>query len=250
MSEPSDGLAAVTALILAGGLGTRLRPVVGDRPKALVEVDGRPFITYLLDQLADAGLRHVVLCTGFGAEKVRERLGDSYGPLRLAYSEEPESLGTAGALRLALPLVGSDPVLVMNGDSFCQAGLDGLWQWHRSRPAQGSLLLTRVPDTSRYGRVQVAGDGAVQGFQEKSSSGGPGWISAGIYLLSRALLESIPPGQCVSIEREVFPAWVGRGLYGCQAGGRFLDFGTPQTLALLPAFLAQLTPPERKRARA
>jgi len=245
MSDPAGagGLSGVTALVLAGGLGTRLRPVVADRPKALVEVNGRPFITLLLDQLAAAGLRHVVLCTGYRGEQVQASLGQRYGPLRLDYSQEPQPLGTAGALRLALPQVPAGPaldgpVLAVNGDSYCQVDLPAFWAWHQARAATASLLLTRVPDTRRYGRVERDGQDAVTGFVEKSAADGPGWISAGVYLLARALLAAIPAGRPVSIEREVFPAWVGRGLYGCPLGGRFLDFGTPEALAELPAFFA------------
>jgi D-glycero-alpha-D-manno-heptose 1-phosphate guanylyltransferase len=240
MSDPGPSLRGVTALVLAGGLGTRLRPVVANRPKALIEVAGRPFITFLLDQLAAAGIDQAILCTGYRGEQVRECLGPRYGGLSLSYSQEAEPLGTAGALRLALPDVQSDQALVMNGDSYCEAGLRGFWSWHHGRPATASLLLTRVADTRRYGRVACDAQGAVTGFVEKSAAGGPGWISAGIYLLSRDLLAEIPAGRAVSIEREVFPAWVGRGLYGCPAGGRFLDFGTPEALTELPAFFASL----------
>ena len=109
----------VTAAILAGGLGTRLRSVVKDRPKVLAEIRGVPFLTYLLDQLAAAGVRDVVLCTGYMGEQVRSAFGDSYGGMCLSYSQESSPLGTAGALRLALPLFKSSSVLVMNGDSFC-----------------------------------------------------------------------------------------------------------------------------------
>ena len=238
MSDSETGLGGVTALVLAGGLGTRLRPVVADRPKALVEVNGRPFITFLLDQLAAAGLRRAILCTGYLGEQVRASLGERYAGLALGYSHEPQPLGTAGALRLALPQTDSAQVLVLNGDSYCQVDLPAFWAWHHTRPAAASLLLTQVPDTRRYGRVERDAHDAVTGFVEKSAAAGPGWISAGLYLLARQLLTEIPAGRAVSIEREVFPAWVGRGLYGCPLGGRFLDFGTPEALAELPAFFA------------
>ena len=226
----------LTALVLAGGLGTRLRPAVTDRPQALVEVAGRPFVTFLFDQLAAAGVNQAVLCTGYRGEQIRACLGERSGALQLIYSQEPEPLGTAGALRLALPWVSSNPALVLNGDSYCEADLGALLAWHQARPAAASLLLTQVPDTGRYGRVERDADDAVTGFVEKGAAGGPGWINAGIYVLSRSLMAGLPAGRAVSIEREVFPAWVGRGLYGCPAGGRFIDFGTPEALAQLSAF--------------
>ena len=112
-------LADLTAAILVGGFGTRLRPVVADRPKVLAEVRGRPFLAYLLDQAAAAGLKSVVLCTGYMGDRVQAVFGDTYGELHLTYSQEVVPLGTAGALHLALPLFASAPVLIMNGDSFC-----------------------------------------------------------------------------------------------------------------------------------
>lgn len=219
----------LTAAILAGGLGMRLRSMVADRPKVLAEIRGRPFLAYLLDHLAAAGFRHVVLCTGYLGERVRAAFGDSYGDLRLVYSLETAPLGTAGALRLALPLLQSDPILVMNGDSFCDAKLDSIWEWHRTRRANASVVLARVSDTARYGRVHTAADGTILSFAEKSKQTGPGWINAGIYLLARSLLLTIPSNRVVSLENDLFPNWIGQRFYGYQCQGRFLDIGTPES---------------------
>jgi len=119
----------ITAVILAGGLGTRLQPVVPDKPKVLVEVLGRPFLVYLLDQLVSLGLHKVVLCTGYKGDKVQECFGGAYRSLRLLYSREDEPLGTGGALRLALPCFSSDTILVMNGDSYIDADLGTYLDW-------------------------------------------------------------------------------------------------------------------------
>ena len=226
----------VTAAILVGGLGTRLRSVVAARPKVLAEVRGRPFLAYLLDQLAAAGALNIVLCTGFLGEQVQEMFGDSYDGLHLVYSQESSPLGTAGALRLALPLFESDSVLVVNGDSFCDMNIGVFWGWHCAHEANATLALTRVVDSKRYGRVHVDVDGAVVSFDEKSSRGGPGWVNAGIYLLNRRMIQTIPTNRAVSLEREVFPAWIGRGLYGYQCEGRFLDIGTPEAYARSEGF--------------
>jgi len=234
-------LAGVTAAILAGGLGTRLRPVLADRPKVLAEVRGRPFLAYLLDQLVAVNLRYVVLCTGYLGEQVKATFGDSYGQLRLVYSQESSPLGTAGALRLALPLLKSDPVLVMNGDSFYNVNLQAFWVYHGACKASATLALVRVSDPSRYGQVRVDTHGAVISFQEKGSESNPGWISAGVYLLTRAFLLRIPTRRVVSLEREVFPAWIGRGLYAYPGEGRFLDIGTPEAYASTEQFFAPET---------
>lgn len=228
----------MTAVILAGGLGTRLQSVVADRPKVLAEIRGRPFLAYLLDQLAAFDLRRIVLCTGYLGEQVQAAFGDTYRCLRLLYSQELSPLGTAGALRLALPLFESNPVLVMNGDSFCETDLRTFWSRHNRRDADGTLLLAEVRDTKRYGRVDIDNDGRVLHFNEKGGRGGPGWINAGIYLLNHCLLLTIPAGVRASLEREMFPAWIGQGLHGYRSEGRFLDIGTPEAYAMAEQFFA------------
>ncbi|MBV8077550.1 MAG: nucleotidyltransferase family protein [Planctomycetaceae bacterium] len=230
------GLSDITTAILVGGLGTRLRTVVSDRPKALASVQGRPFLAFLLDQLVEARVRDVVLCVGYKAEQVREVFGAEYKTLRLAYSSDPEPMGTAGALRIAIRLFTSSPVLVMNGDSYCDTDLNAFRAWHDARRSSASLLLTSVPETARYGRVQIDELGHVTCFEEKGGVAGPGRINAGIYLIDRDLLQSIPAGRPVSLEREVFPGWIGRNLYGFSSPGRFLDIGTPESYALTDGF--------------
>lgn len=237
MGQESDQ-SKLTAVVLAGGLGTRLRSVVADRPKVMAEIHGRPFLTYLFDQLVAAGLSHVVVCTGYLGTQVSSFFGASYGSLRISYSQESSPLGTAGALRLALPLLESNPVLVLNGDSFCDADLMGFSSWHLERRAAASLVLTRMSDTARFGRVRINAEAAVTGFEEKSNRSGPGWINAGIYLVDRHLLQTIPAVGAVSLEREIFPEWIGRGLCGYESHGRFLDIGTPESLAAAEEFFA------------
>jgi NDP-sugar pyrophosphorylase family protein len=237
MPDLSDAIAA----ILVGGMGTRLRSVVADRPKVLALVHGRPFLSYLLDQVATAGLRDVVLCTGYLGERVEAEFGSAYRGLRLTYSQEATPLGTAGALRLALPFFKSDTVLALNGDSFCEADLAAFSAWHCDHAAVATLFLTHVPDTARYGNVRLGPEGQILDFVEKDEAGGPGWINAGIYLLRRQMLQTIPAGQAVSIERETFPAWIGRGLCGYQGDGPFLDIGTPGSYRKAEEFLARFS---------
>ena len=227
-----DSLADATAAILAGGLGTRLRSVVTDRPKVMAEIRGRPFLAHVLDQLSGAGVREVVLCTGYLGEQVQSMFTDSYNNLRLLYSQESLPLGTAGALRLALPLFKSDPVLVMNGDSFLETDLRAFWAWHHAHRANVSLALVKMHDTRRYGRVHVDDEGAVVSFDEKRGKSTSGWINAGIYVIARPVLLTIPPNRAVSLEEEIFPVWIGRGLYGHCSKGRFLDIGTPESYSM------------------
>ena len=223
----SESYTQLTAAILVGGLGTRLQTILPGTQKVIAPVAGRPFLYRLLDQLADAGLRRIILCTGYKAAEVATTVGHSYRNLSIAYSTETHPLGTAGALRNALPLLDTDPILALNGDSFCAVDLAAFQAAHTTRQATGSLVVREVADTTQSGRVDFDENAAITSFIEKGISTGSGWINAGIYLLNRTILESIPTGRAVSIERETFPFWVGRGLCTFSTTGKFLDIGTP-----------------------
>lgn len=232
------GLEGVTAVILAGGLGTRLREAVADRPKVLAEVNGRPFLAFLLDRLADIGIQRIVLCTGYMADLVHDTFGASYCGMELLYSREEQPLGTGGALRLALPLINSDPMLVMNGDSFCDADLALFANSHIETGACASLALTRVEDVGRYGAVDVDTDGTVTSFVEKGTRTGASTINAGIYMLARKVVEDIPVGEVISLERDVFPPLIGHGLFGFYQLSRFIDIGIPSDYHAASTLLA------------
>jgi NDP-sugar pyrophosphorylase family protein len=223
----ASGLDRIPVAILAGGLGTRLRPAIGERAKVVAPVDGRPFLVSILEQLAAAGFRDVVLCTGYRADEVEAALGPSHGPLALRYSREPEPLGTGGALRLALPLLDGESVLAMNGDSFCEVDLAAAWAWHRAKRSDATLVTVEVPDAARFGRVELDAEDRVRRFTEKQEGGGPGWINAGIYLLARERIAALATGRALSLERDALPAWAATALYGYRVRGRFIDIGTP-----------------------
>ena len=239
--SPAD----IDVAILVGGLGSRLRAVVTDRPKPLAEVAGAPFLAHLLTWLERAGFRRVVLCVGHGGAQVAEQFGTGYGALSLAYAWEPDELrGTGGALVNALPQLCSPIVLALNGDSFCDADLAAFLTWYQSLPPDtaAALLLTAVDDTRRYGRVDSLGNtmagGTIASFHEKGEKTGPGTINAGVYLFARPTLAALPGDRVLSLEREVFPALIGHGLYGWPGGGRFIDIGTPESYAAADAFFA------------
>lgn len=231
---PSAGMPC--AAILCGGLGTRLRPAVADRPKALANVAGRPFLAWLLDQLDRHGFSRVVLCTGHGAHQIEAEFGSRYKGLSVEYSIEPAPLGTGGAIRNALPLLGSELTLIANGDSYLDANLEEFCREHAEAKAAASMLLTRVSDAGRFGSVDLDARGLVTGFREKAASAGPAWINAGIYLIRSELLDAIPPNTACSLERDVFPAWIKRGLRGATTCGRFIDIGTPESYAAAADF--------------
>ena len=218
------------ALILVGGKGTRLKNCVSDRPKPMADVSGRPFAEWLVLALRAQGLRRVVFCTGHKAGVIRAHFGDgSNWEMDIACSQEPSPLGTAGAIRYAVAHVHTDPFLILNGDSYCPADFRRMCEFHRQNRARATLWLVSMDDCRRYGSVETDDRGQVLGFREKSETAEPGQINAGIYLLQREVVESIPPGRAVSIEREVFPGLIGRGLYAVAGDGPFIDIGTPES---------------------
>jgi NDP-sugar pyrophosphorylase family protein len=215
------------AAILAGGLGTRLRGVVDDRPKVMAAVAGRPFITHLLDQLVDSGITRIVLCTGYLADDVRTGLGSCYRGVDLVYSEEVCPLGTGGALRHASGLMTGDTVLVLNGDSYCQCSVRSFVERWAASGARAGMVLARVDEVSRFGAVNIDADNLVVSFAEKGGQSGPGLINAGLYLLPVDLIREIPTGRAVSLEREVIPQIIADGLFGYRSAGLFIDIGIP-----------------------
>jgi D-glycero-alpha-D-manno-heptose 1-phosphate guanylyltransferase len=231
-----------TAIILAGGLGTRLRTVVPDRPKVLATVAGRPFITYLLDQLGHTGIRRVVLSTGHLAEHFADVIGNDYHSLAIAYAQEDEPLGTGGAIKFAGSHVDSPQTLVMNGDSFFDADLAAYMRWHQAGGQDASLLLVEVSDASRFGTVELAADGEhVATFLEKRAIQAPGNINAGVYLFRTEMLDEILPGKS-SIERDVFPRWLAsHDVRAWVTDGDFIDIGVPDDYQRSHDFMVRVT---------
>ena len=229
------------AAILAGGLGIRLRSVVSDRPKVMALVAGRPFLTHLLDQLAVSGIRRAVLCTGYMGDMIRNELGDGYRDMELVYSAEDRPLGTAGALRNASGLLSGDMLLVLNGDSYCHCNLADFTARQAASGAYAGMALARVEDVARFGAVLKNDASLVESFVEKGGQTGPGWISAGIYLLPMDLMHEISPDRQVSLEREVFPAIIAKGLYGYHCTGSFIDIGVPEEYQRSQIFFSEQT---------
>jgi mannose-1-phosphate guanylyltransferase len=219
------------ALILAGGEGTRLRPLTSTMPKPVVPLVDRPFIVYMLEWVAGHGVDDVILACGFMADGVRDVLGDgsSLG-IRLRYVEEPEPLGTGGALKFAEDLL-AERFFMLNGDVLTDMDLTAQLARHEATGARATLALIGVDDPSAYGLVRMRDDGSVKEFLEKPEPHeiDTNLVNAGAYILERDVLGEIgPAGTNVSIEREVFPRLIGRGLYGHVQDSYWLDIGTPE----------------------
>ncbi len=227
-------LSTVPALVLAGGLGTRLRGITGGIPKPLVQVGGRPFLEILLGLLFSKGFRRFFISLGYKGELIRKALENS--DLDISFLEEGDNLlGTGGALRHALDVF-RPRALVINGDTYLDMDYDKFVEHHAIRAEQGnclcSIAIFHVPDVSRYGKVVFEGD-KLEGFTEKDeSAGGPGWINAGAYLLEREFVEGIREGEKVSLEKEVIPGFLAQGarISVFKASGTFQDIGTPESL--------------------
>ncbi|HEX2359295.1 MAG TPA: NDP-sugar synthase [Solirubrobacterales bacterium] len=215
------------ALILAGGAGTRLRPLTSTVPKPVLPLAGRPHIAYVIDWLERHGVGEVIVSCGHLADGVRSAL-DGLTDLKLDFAEEPDTRGTAGAIRFAEEMLG-DRFLVLNGDVLCDLDLTAQIEQHERTGAIATLALHPVDDLSAYGLVRRASDGEITDFLEKPDPAeiDTDEINAGAYVLERAVLDLIPPDREVSIEREVFPKLVGNGLYGRRLEGYWIDIGRP-----------------------
>ena len=218
------------ALVLAGGEGTRLRPLTLTVPKPVMPLAGRPFLTFMLDWLRRHGVDDVVLSCGFMSDAVESVLGDEHDGVRLRYVHEEEPLGTAGPVRLALDEGAlADRLLVLNGDVLTDMDLSAQLARHGETRAVATLALIAVEDTTSYGVVPTDDEGRVEAFLEKSAEpAATNRVNAGAYVLERAVIEQIPPGRPVSFEREIFPRLVGQGLYGYAQSGYWIDIGAPE----------------------
>lgn len=236
--RPEEALQGIDVVVLAGGLGTRLRGVLGDTPKVLAPVAGRAFLGHLLDHLAGYGAQRVVLCLGHTTDRVTAWLaqGGAGQGLDVVCAVEPQPLGTAGALRFVRGELASDPVLVTNGDTFLNADLRAFVASHRLSGAAASILCAEVPDAARFSRVEIAADGRVRHFQR--SRPGSGIINAGVYLFSAAFLDRLAASTAQSLERDVLEAAAPGVLHAHVAKARFLDIGTPESLAAAAEILA------------
>jgi mannose-1-phosphate guanylyltransferase len=221
------------AIVLVGGEGTRLRPLTESTPKPALTLVDRPFLAYMIEWLAGHGVDEVVLACGFLPDVLREALAgeeERAGAL-LRYVVEPEPLGTAGAIRFAADRLGDEleeRFLALNGDVLTDLDLTALLKAHAERAARATIALHPVEDSSAFGLVHSGPEGEVLQFLEKTGEAAPGEVNAGMYVLERSVLDLIPAGENVSIERDIFPRLVDGGLHGLLLDGYWVDIGTPE----------------------
>jgi len=216
------------AVILAGGLGTRLRRLLPDTPKVLAPVGDKAFIEYILCQLQKSEIKDVILALGYKAKIIKEYLQPKkYPNLSIMFSEEQYPLGTGGAIKLAARFIEDDSFLVLNGDSFLAINLNDLVQYHISKKSFLTIALTEVSNAKRFGSVEININGKLVGFKEKVDSNSV-IINAGIYVINKNFLEVFPDGPS-SLERDIIPKFLGSNIYGKLYKTFFIDIGTPES---------------------
>jgi NDP-sugar pyrophosphorylase family protein len=218
-----------TAVLLVGGLGTRLRSVISAKPKALAPIGDSPFLKLLLLELRSQGIEKFVMCTGHFAEQIEEEFGDgSQLGIAIEYSRETQPLGTAGAIKLAEKhLENCSEFFVLNGDSFLELDFKAFVRLHRESGSIASVALRKVPNAARYGTVEVDKAGKVRSFREKLGIEEAGLINGGIYIFKQEVLGGLPEGT-LSLEKDVLPRLIDRNVCGFQTSGLFIDIGTPE----------------------
>ena len=216
------------ALILAGGLGTRLRKVANNCPKPMMQVGGSPFLEYLILQLKRYNLTEIILSIGYLGDKIREYFqnGRQWG-VRIRYSEEKAPLGTGGAVKLAEDFIKADDFLVLNGDSYLDMNLNDLIRFHKLQKALVTLALVEVHKPDRYGLVEIDDDYRITNFRERGAVSKSSLINGGIYIFHKKIFGFIPEGK-ISLEKDIFPILMGKRFYGKLHKAYFVDIGIPE----------------------
>lgn len=219
-----------TAIILAGGFGTRLQSVIQNVPKPMAEVNGRPFLDYQLKYLSHHGIQNVVLSTGHLAHVIHDRYRETFAGLKLSYAEEKAPLGTGGGIRQGLEQCNSNDVLVLNGDSFFDIDLKDFVSRHGESYADFSIALRAIRSAGRYGSITLNTKNRIVQFAEKSEASSAGLINGGIYLFNREkFLAGTVPGKTFSVEKDFFEKQLDTfNIMGFEYSGYFIDIGIPE----------------------
>jgi NDP-sugar pyrophosphorylase family protein len=218
----------IDVVILCGGMGTRLKTVVDDKPKPMAEIDNRPFIDILIGYVATFGFQRFILCAGYKAESIEQYYKSKKYGIEILIAKEQEPLGTGGAVKNARPLIGSNPFLVLNGDSFFGMDLHRFVEFHLRKKALLSIALINANNAKSYGSIKIDKLDRVVEFCEKKENSRESMINAGIYLFNHEVLYLMPDDRKFSLEYDFFPKNVNREMFGYLTKGLFIDIGTPQ----------------------
>ena len=231
----------IDSIILAGGLGTRLREVAPDLPKPMVSINGKPFLDLILSLLNKCGsIERVVLAVGYMADKIIERYEKSSEySFEILFSVEEKLLGTGGAIKNALKYTETDNVLVLNGDSFVEVDLYDFLKKHLQTNADMTIVLKELENSNRYGSVKIDEDNKITCFEEKKTGLSKGLINAGVYMIKKTLFDSIKEQTVISLEKELLPVFIKNDVFGYIGKGKFIDIGTPETYRIADKYLCK-----------
>jgi len=222
------------AVILAGGFGTRLQSALKDKPKPMVDVHGKPFLEYQLQELKKAEFSDIILCIGYKSEVISSHFksGDQLG-ISIEYSEEKDPLGTAGAIKNAEDLL-CNPFLVINGDTFIEMDFQNFFELHTQKNSMFSVSLALNNNQTDCGSVRIDKDGRIINFQENFSLKGDYLVNMGVYIINPLILKYIPKNKKYSLEKELIPDLISKGIecFGFCFNNKFMDIGTPNRLEL------------------
>lgn len=231
------------AIILAGGLGTRLRAVISDLPKPMALIRGRPFLEYQMDFWIAQGVERIILSVGYKKETIRAHFGDSYHGAEVVYAEEDRQLGTGGALlHAAQHIKSATDFLLLNGDTYYEVSLAKLQQAHRVADADMTLALRELEVNDRYSGVRLDSQSRIVEFQRRDDPARERLVNGGVYVINPRVLEhlTLPADRALSLEDEILPNLLrqGRCIAGHVVAGQFLDIGLPEDYQRAPALFA------------
>lgn len=222
-----DNLKEIDVVILCGGLGSRLKPVVSDRPKVLAKIGDITFLDILLNSLAKYELKNIILCVGYLKEQIKAHFNSNKN-YNIKFSEEDESLGTGGALKKVKPLIKSNPFIVMNGDSICNINFHDFYDFHVNKKASLSMALVRTKAAQDFGSVILDDSQRITSFKEKVASRDECLINAGIYLMQKDIFSYMPDKNSFSLEYDLFPKVIEDRCFGFIVNSELIDIGTPE----------------------
>ncbi|MBL7960068.1 nucleotidyltransferase family protein [bacterium] len=229
------------AVILAGGLGTRLGESAGDYPKVLVPVNGKPFLEFVFKLISRSkSITRVVIAAGYKADQIISKYQNNsdYG-FEILFSVEKDLLGTGGAIKKALQYIHSDDVLVLNGDSYVDLDIQSFISAHETKDASISVALTYIENANRYGKVNISNNSKIVSFEEKAPTSSGGYINCGVYLFKKSVFDRIPENTKLSLEKDLLPDMIKSNAYGFICEGKFIDIGIPETYRLASEYLKE-----------
>jgi len=215
-------------VILCGGKGERLKAVVGDVPKVMAEVNGRPFLDFVIEYLKSQNITRIILCTGYKAELIEKYYRAHDFGLTIDFSTEKKPLGTGGAVKNAHDIITSDPFFALNGDSFLSADLQAFLDFHKDKESLASMLVAKVNEAQDFGNLKLDDNDRIVDFQEKIDDSDHFLVNAGIYCFNRSIFSRMPKVETFSLEKDFFPQLAGDLFFGYCIDQEFVDIGTPE----------------------